>query len=151
MNDAYLTKEGLTNLEKQLHELKTVRRREVAQAITIAKEQGDLSENAEYVTAKEDQRRTEEKITELETTIKHAQIITKSDTSQVDIGNTVVLESDDSTREYQIVGSNEADPLKGKISNESPMGKALLRKKKGDEVIIPTPAGDKLYNLVTIK
>ena len=151
MNDAYLTKEGLDDLQAKLHELKTIRRREIAQAITVAKEQGDLSENAEYVTAKEDQRRTEEKIAELEATVKHAQIITKSDTSEVDIGNTVVLKKDDISREYQIVGSNEADPLKGKISNESPMGKALLHKKKGDAVVIPTPAGDKQYDLVGIK
>jgi len=151
MNDAYLTKEGLHDLQNTLYELKTIRRREIAQAITVAKEQGDLSENAEYVQAKEEQRRTEEKIADLEATVKHARIITKSDTSEVDIGNTVVLKTGDATREYQIVGSKEADPLKGKISNESPMGQALLHKKKGEGVTIPTPAGDKQYDLVEIK
>lgn len=150
MKENYLTKEGLAELQGQLHDLKTVRRREIAEAIHTAKEQGDLSENAEYQQAKEEQHRIEEKIAELETTLKHARIITSSDTSTVDIGNTVTLNCDGKERVYQIVGSKEADPLKGRISNESPMGQAILNRKKGEVVIIPTPTGEKECKIVKI-
>lgn len=143
MKENYLTREGLSDLQERLHELKTVRRREIADAIHAAKEQGDLSENAEYQQAKEEQHRIEEQIAEMETTIKHAQIIGKSSTAQVDIGNTVTLRCNEQERTYRIVGSKEADPLQGKISNESPMGQAILGKKKGEKVMIPTPTGDK--------
>ena len=143
MKEAYLTKAGLDELKEKLTELKTVRRREIADAINAAKEQGDLSENAEYVQAKEEQRRIEEQIAELESTVKHARVIEKSSTDQVDIGNTVTVDCDGAERVYTIVGSNEADPLKGRISNESPMGQALIGKKKGEAVQIPSPAGDK--------
>lgn len=143
MKEAYVTKEGLNELKEKLHELKTVRRREIADAIHTAKEQGDLSENAEYVQAKEEQRRIEEQIAELEATVKHARVIEKSSTDQIDIGNTVVLDCQGKERTYTIVGSNEANPLEGRISNESPMGQALLGKKKGENVSIPTPAGNK--------
>ena len=151
IKEAYLTKEGLAELQDELHSLKTVRRREIAEAITAAKEQGDLSENAEYQQAKDEQRRTEEKIAELEATVKHARIITNSSTEQVDIGNVVTLAWDGKNKEYRIVGSNEADPLQGKISNESPIGKSLLGRKKGEEVAIPTPAGGKKCKIVEIK
>ncbi|MEX1997521.1 MAG: transcription elongation factor GreA [Candidatus Andersenbacteria bacterium] len=150
MKETYLTKEGLTDLQHKLHELKTVRRREIADAIHSAKEQGDLSENAEYVNAKEEQTRIEQQIAELEMTVKNARIITKSNTSIIDVGNTVTLNCAGSERVYRIVGSNEADPLKGRISNESPVGRALLNKKKGDIVLIPTPAGDKECHIVKI-
>jgi len=150
MKEAYLTKSGYDELQERLRELKTVRRREIADAIHAAKEQGDLSENAEYVQAKEEQRRIEEKIAELESTVKHARIITKSSTAQVDVGNTVVLNCDGKEKAYQIVGSNEADPVQGKISNESPMGEALLGKKKGETVQIPVPSGHKECTIVDI-
>lgn len=149
--EQYVTKEGLKALEAQLQELKTVRRREIADAITAAKEQGDLSENAEYQQAKDEQRRMEEKIAELELTVKRAQVIGKSSTEQVDIGNIVTITCDGAEREYRIVGSNEVNPLEGKISNESPIGRALLGKKKGDSAAIPTPAGDKECTIVDIK
>lgn len=150
MNEQYLTKEGLTELQEKLAALKTVRRREIAEAIHAAKEQGDLSENAEYQQAKEEQRRIEEQILALEATVKHARIIEKSDTQTVGIGNTVTLNCQGEKKTYRIVGSNEADPLNGKISNESPMGQALLNKKKGDTVAIPTPGGSKECDIIKI-
>lgn len=150
MKETFLTVEGLTELQEKLHELKTTRRREIADAIHSAKEQGDLSENAEYVNAKEEQSRTEQQIAELEMTVKNARIITASDTTQVDLGNTVTVKCDGKERVYRIVGSNEADPLNGKISNESPVGQALLSRKKGDKVLIPTPAGKKECFVVKI-
>lgn len=143
MKDMYLTKEGMTELQEKLHDLKTIRRREIAEAIHTAKEQGDLSENAEYSSAKEEQSRIEQEIADIESTIKNAQIVTKSTGDKVMIGMTVTLDCDGSERIYRIVGSNEADPLQGKISNESPMGQALLGKAKGEKVSIPTPAGHK--------
>lgn len=150
MKETYLTKEGLNELQGRLHELKTVRRREIADAIHSAKEQGDLSENAEYVNAKEEQTRIEQKIAELEVTLKHARIITAATTSAVGVGNVVTLHCEGKKRVYRIVGSNEADPLNGKISNESPMGEALINKKKGEAVSIPTPAGQKECVIVSI-
>lgn len=150
MKETYLTREGLTELQGKLHELKTTRRREIADAIHSAKEQGDLSENAEYVNAKEEQNRIEQQIAELELTLKSARIITKSDTTQVDVGNTVTVNCDGIKKMYRIVGSNEADPLNGKISNESPVGQALLRHKKGEKVLIPTPTGKKECVIVKI-
>lgn len=151
MKDLYLTREGLEEIQEKLQVLKTTRRREIADAIHTAKEQGDLSENAEYVQAKEEQQRIEEQILDLETTLKHAQVITSVDKHMVSLGCTVTLMCNGSEREYRIVGSNEADPMQGKISNESPMGKALLNKKTGEEVSIPTPAGNKECKVVKIK
>ena len=150
MKENYLTKEGLTELRDQLHDLKTVRRREIAEAIHAAKEQGDLSENAEYQHAKEEQQRIEEKIADLETTIKHARIITSATTEEISVGNTVTLKFDGKKKTYQIVGSNEADPRQGRISNESPIGQALLNKKKGETVSIPTPVGNKDCKIIDI-
>jgi len=151
MGETYLTKEGLQDLQEKLNLLKTVRRREVAEAIHTAKEQGDLSENAEYVNAKEEQRRIEEQIAIIEATIKNAQVITRVGTSQVSVGNTVVLKCNGKELSYRIVGSNEANPLESKISNESPVGRALLGKKKGDTVVIPTPAGKKECEVINIQ
>lgn len=151
MKDQYLTKEGLTELQEKLHELKTIRRREIADAIHAAKEQGDLSENAEYVQAKEEQQRIEDQIIDIETTLKHARVIDKANGNSVSLGNTVTLLCNGKERVYLIVGSNEADPLSGRISNESPMGRALLNKKKGEQVSIPTPAGNKDCKIVEIE
>jgi len=150
MTENYLTKEGLTELRQELHGLKTVRRREIAEAIHAAKEQGDLSENAEYQQAKDEQRRIEEKIAELEATIKHARIITAGSSDVISVGNTVTLKFDGQKKTYQIVGSNEADPRQGRISNESPIGRALLNRKKGENVSIPTPVGEKDCKIMEI-
>lgn len=137
-------------LQDKLHDLKTVRRREIAEAINAAKEQGDLSENAEYVSAKEEQNRIEQQIAEMEVLLKNAQVIEKSDTSVVSIGNTVTLKCNGESKTYHIVGSNEADPLHGKVSNESPLGQALLGKKAKETIQIPTPAGTKECTIVKI-
>jgi transcription elongation factor GreA len=150
MKQTYLTSEGIKELQEKLKELKTVRRREIADAIHSAKEQGDLSENAEYVSAKEEQNRVEQQIAELELTLKNAEVITKTDTSSISVGNTVTLVCAGKEKTYHIVGSNEADPLKGKVSNESPMGKALLGRARGEEVTIPTPIGTKQCKVVEI-
>jgi len=150
MKPTYLTEEGYKELHEKLKELKTVKRREIADAIHSAKEQGDLSENAEYVNAKEEQTRTEQQIAELEAMLKTAEVIAKGVHSEVSIGSTVVLSCDGTEKTYEIVGSNEADPLNGKISNESPIGRALLGHKKGDEMVIPSPAGSRECKIVKI-
>ena len=150
MKETYLTRDGVAELKAKLQELKTVRRREIAEAIHAAKEHGDLSENAEYVDAKEEQRRIEQQIAEIEVVLKSAQIVTKAGTHQVGVGNTVTLMCAGIKKEFTIVGSNEADPLGGKISNESPVGQALLGRKRGDSVVIPTPTGDKDCEIVKI-
>ncbi len=143
MKEQYLTKQGMNELQERLHQLKTVRRREIADAIQAAKEQGDLSENAEYSSAKEEQSRIEQEISELEMTLKNAHVVAKRKTDQVSIGSMVLVECNGQEREYHVVGSNEANPLEGKISNESPMGEALLGAKVGDLVHIPVPSGTK--------
>lgn len=150
IKEQFLTKEGAGVLQEKLHELKTVRRREIADAIHTAKEQGDLSENAEYVTAKEEQRKIEHEIAEIEQTLKNAKVIAKAPTDHVSIGNVVTLTCNGQERVYRIVGSNEANPLEGKISNESPIGHSLLGKQKGDKIIISTPAGDRECQVVRI-
>lgn len=150
MKETYLTEEGLKELQAKLHELKTVRRREIADAIHTAKEQGDLSENAEYVNAKEEQNRLEQQIADIEQMLKNAQLITKSDTQIISLGNKVTVKCNGEEKTYRLVGSNEADPLHGKVSNESPVGKALLGHKAGDSITIPTPTVAKQCEIVSI-
>ena len=147
-----MTRTGLQDLKERLGFLKSERRREIAKAIHTAKDQGDLSENAEYQSAKEEQRRLEEEIADLETTVRHARVITKShDLEHVDLGDTITLGCEGGAEKvYMIVGSNEANPLEGKISNESPMGQALLGQKRGASVEIPTPTGSKRCQIVKI-
>ena len=150
MKETYLTKEGLKDLQEKLLELKTVRRREIADAIHTAKEQGDLSENAEYVSAEEEQRRIETKIAELEVALKNAHLITHVSKHEVNVGTIVKLNCNGQEIVYRIVGSNEADPMAAKISNESPMGQALMGRKKGEKILIPTPAGEKDCEVIEI-
>ncbi len=150
MKPTYLTHEGLKELQDKLTELKTVRRREIAEAINAAKEQGDLSENAEYVSAKEEQNRIEQQIAEMEVLLKSAQVIEKPDTNVVSIGNTVTLKCNGEAKTYHLVGSNEADPLHGKVSNESPIGQALIGRKANETISVPTPAGTKECTIVKI-
>lgn len=142
----YLTREGLKQLEEKLHIYKTEKRPEVIKKIGIAREFGDLSENAEYDAAKDEQARIEAEIEEMESKIRHAVIIDDVDTSKVGIGCTVDLY--DKTFEenvtYKIVGSTESNPLEGLISNESPVGKEILGKKVGDIVNVETPNGTTL-------
>ena len=143
-----LTYEGLKKLEDELEELKVVKRKEVSQKIKEAREQGDLSENAEYDAAKDEQRDIEARIEELEKILKNAEV----DLDKVSIGCQVkILDCEfDEELEYKIVGSTEANSLKGKISNESPVGKALLGKKIGDTVTVSTPAGEFSYKIISI-
>ena len=149
-----LTYEGLKKLEDELENLKVVRRKEVSQKIKEAREQGDLSENAEYDAAKDEQRDIEARIEELEKILKNAEVVVEeeADLDKVSIGCSVkILDCEfDEELEYKIVGSTEANSLKGKISNESPVGKALLGKQVGDTVTVETPAGGFSYKVLSI-
>ena len=149
-----LTYEGLKKLEDELENLKVVRRKEVSQKIKEAREQGDLSENAEYDAAKDEQRDIEARIEELEKILKNAEVVVEeeADLDKVSIGCSVkILDCEfDEELEYKIVGSTEANSLKGKISNESPVGKALLGKQVGDIVTVETPTGEFSYKVLSI-
>ena len=150
-----LTYEGLRKYEDELHELKVVRRQEVAQKIKEAREQGDLSENAEYDAAKDEQRDIEARIEELEKILKNAEVVDEDevDLDKINVGCKVRLldvEFDEEI-EYKIVGSTEANSLKGKISNESPVGKALIGRVVGETVAVDTPAGTFSYKVLEIQ
>lgn len=150
-----LTYEGLKQLEDELHDLKVNRRREVAQKIKEAREQGDLSENAEYDAAKEEQRDIELRIEEIDKILKNAEVVVDEDVdaSVINIGCTVIIKDLEmnETLEYKIVGSTEANSLKGKISNESPVGKALIGAKKGQTIEVETQVGVIRYEIEDIK
>ena len=139
-----LTYAGLKALEDELENLKVVKRKEVAAKIKEAREQGDLSENAEYDAAKDEQRDIEARIDELEQILKNAEVVVEDevDSDKINIGCTVAVydEEFDEEIEFKIVGSTEANSLQGKISNESPVGKALLGREVGDEVVVETQA-----------
>lgn len=147
-----LTLEDIKELEKELEELKVHGRPEMAEKIRVAREFGDLSENAEYDIAKEEQAKMEARIIEIEQKLRNAVIYEKTKTDKVALGHTVKLLDLKTEKElsYEIVGSHQADPFKQKISNESPVGKALLGRKKGDEVVIPTRAGEFRYRIIKI-
>jgi len=150
-----LTYEGLKKLEDELEDLKVNRRKEVADKIKEAREQGDLSENAEYDAAKDEQREIEARIEELEKILKNAEVVVEEDVDVdvINIGCKVkVLDVEfDEELEFRIVGSTEASSLQGKISNESPVGKALLRHKVGDVVEVETQAGVVEYKVLEIQ
>ena len=146
----YLTKEGLEKLKNELDELKTVRRKEVATRIEIAKDMGDLSENAEYNEAKEEQGFIEGRIAELEALLPNAIIIERAGTGTVGIGSTVRVEANGKEKEYTIVGASEADPVKGKIYNESPLGVQFLGKSAGDSVEVKVPSGKTVYHIISV-
>ncbi|MEK7125776.1 MAG: transcription elongation factor GreA [Patescibacteria group bacterium] len=149
----YLTEDGYKKIKEELDHLKKIRRPEIVNRIKEAKELGDLSENAEYADAREEQSFTEGRIMDIEETLKNAQVIAGKDANpdQVDIGDTIKVSKDGEEVVYTIVGSNEADPLNGKISNESPMGEAFLGTKKGDECTVKTPKGEVKYTIVAVK
>ena len=147
----YISEEGLTKLRVELEELVNVRRGEIAQRIHDAKEHGDLSENAEYEDAKNEQAFVEGRIQALESMIKNASLIDEhTSTDHVQIGSTVKVEGDSGPETFMIVGSAEAKPAAGRISNESPVGRALLGRKKGEKVVVKVPAGDFAYTIVEI-
>lgn len=141
--ELYLTQEGLDELKKELDELIQVKRPEVINALKDARAQGDLSENAEYDAARTEQAIVESRIKELEAMLERAVIITKVDTDVVSIGTKVTLEyvDDEEEEEYSIVGSSEADPFTNKISNESPIAKAIMGLKVGSVVSVESPNG----------
>lgn len=148
-----LTAEGKRKLEEELDHLKRVKRPQVAERIRQAKEEGDLRENAEYDDAKMEQGFVEGRIRELETMLKHVQLIDhRNGSSVVSVGCTVtVCEEDEETEEvFTVVGSAEADPSRGRISNESPLGRALLGRKPGDVVQVQTPGGRLNFRIVAI-
>ena len=145
MAEIWLTREEIKKREERLEHLKTTRQLEIAEALKTARAFGDLSENAEYDAAKNEQAKNEYDIAQLENELKHAKIIDEGsiDTTVVSVGATVKMTNtaDKSKMEFKIVGSAETDPLKGRISNESPIGKAMLGHKVGDVVEVTTPGG----------
>ena len=149
----YLTKEKFNELTKELDELKTIKRKEVAENLEYAKALGDLSENAEYQEARELQANIEERIQKIESIIKTAQIVELHHSEVVDVGTKVKLQKDGvkETVLYEIVGSEEADTLKGKISFLSPLGQAVMGKKKGDKFSLTTPKGSVKYSILGIE
>lgn len=153
--EQYLTEEGLKQKEEELEYLKTVARKEVAEKIKVALGYGDLSENAEYDQAKNDQAALEEKIAKLENILRNAVLIDdsgESDNKIVKVGSTVRFKDMESEEfsEYQIVGVVEADPFNGKISNESPVGRAMIGKKRNQIVEVEAPSGLKKYKITKI-
>lgn len=146
----HMTKDGIKELQDELDSL-VARRGEIADSIKTAREQGDLSENAEYHSAKEDQERTESRISEIEHILANTEVIAKPKSDgEVVLGSTVKLKGDSGEKTFSVVGTVEADPLEGKISDESPIGRALLGKKVGDNVEIPTPNDVKNYKVQEI-
>lgn len=145
-----MTKEGIKELQQELDSL-VARRGEIAESIKTAREQGDLSENAEYHAAKDDQERTEARIAELEHILTNTEVISKPRSgSKVVLGSTVKLKGDSGVKTFIVVGTVEADPLEGKVSDESPIGQALIGKSVGDAVEITTPNDTKKYKITDI-
>lgn len=152
MDKYYLTKERLEELKVEFEDLKTSKRKEVAERLKRAKEFGDLSENSEYNEAREEQSRVETRIFELDELLKRAVIIKKSASSErVEVGSTVTAKKNGFVVSYTIVGSNEAKPEEGKISNESPIGLVFIGKKVGDTATVKTPTGIVAYQITKIE
>lgn len=148
----YLTAERLMELKRELEDLKLQGRRRVAERLKRAKEFGDLSENSEYTEAKEEQETVERRIMELEEILKNAVVIKQGGgTDHITIGSTVTARTDSRVCHYQIVGSNEAKPEEGKISNESPLGRAFLNHRVGESIVVQTPSGEQVYYLTKIE
>lgn len=144
-----ITEEGKRELEAELEELKG-RRGAIADKIAEARDFGDLSENAEYDSAREEQGLVESRIAEIEDILLNAELIKAGKSSKVNLGSKVELKTGKKTVVYSVVGPVEADPLEGKISNESPIGVALMGKKVGDSVMITTPKGEIVYEIMTV-
>lgn len=153
MNEQIITQEGYDKIKDELNYLTTTKRKEIAERIERAKELGDLSENAEYSEAKDAQALNEGRILELASILKNVTIVQNGlSKGEVVMGSRVtVITSDGQERHYTIVSFNEADPLNGKISNESPLGVAFLRRKKGEEVEVETPRGIMKYKIKNIE
>ena len=152
MSKQYLTKERLEEFKAELDDLKNKRRNDVAQRLRQAKEYGDLSENSEYAEAREEQANVEMRIFEIEDLLKSAVIIEKNGSADVvAVGSVVTIKKGDKTSTYAIVGKYEAKPEEGRISDESPLGKAFLGHKPGDKVAVATPAGSATYEILKIE
>ncbi|HSX14373.1 MAG TPA: transcription elongation factor GreA [Candidatus Saccharimonadales bacterium] len=150
--DFYLTTEGVSKLKEELDDLISNQRPKIAVRLKEAKEYGDLSENAQWDDAKDQQAFVEGRISEIENILKHSQIIeAPKDASIVGLGSIVHVEVEEGVQKYHIVGSPEANPDEGKISNESPIGKALMGCKKGDEVEVEVPSGTITYKIKRIE
>lgn len=149
----YITKENKAALEAELKELSGPRRREILGTVEYAKALGDLSENAEYHSAREEQAKLEERIAQIEHILKHAEVVDVSGSDVVNIGSTVVVEKEgeSNTRTFQIVGSEETDMLSGKISYKSPIGSALFGRKAGEAIRVVTPKGDIVYRIISVR
>jgi transcription elongation factor GreA len=154
VKEVILTSEGYERLKKEIEELSTVKRREVAERIRVAREFGDIAENAEYDDAKNEQMLLEHRIATLEERLRDARVISKKDVAKdvVSIGSKVKLRdvAARETVEYHIVGSAEANPAQNKLSNESPVGKAIIGKKKGETVEVSAPRGTLKYKILEI-
>lgn len=146
-----LTAEGVEALKTELKELSTTKRHEIAQRLKDAKADGDLSENSAWDAARDEQGFVEGRISEIEHILKHSKLIQHGDSNTVELGSTVHLELEDGHQHYTIVGKTEANPDEGKISNESPIGKALIGKKQGEEIEINVPSGTLKYKILEVK
>ena len=150
MTLSIISREGYQKLVDELNMLTTQRRREIAERIEQAKELGDLSENAEYSDAKEDQAFNEGRILELSNLLKTLTVVDPPVDSRVGMGSKLVVETNAGQKEFTIVSFNEADPLNGKISNESPLGRALLNHVAGDKIKVNTPKGYAEYTIISV-
>jgi len=151
MEDQIISQEGYDKLEKELEYLKSVKRREIADRIQKAKDMGDLSENAEYAEAKDAQAFNDGRIAELGMMLKNLTVVQQTkENGVVSMGSKVLARVNDKEKEFIIVSFNEADPMEGKISNESPIGRSLLNKKKGEKVRVETPRGEMEYEILSV-
>ena len=153
-NKVYLTNEGFLEIEEELNHLKEVKRPEVIKALKDARALGDLSENADYDAARNEQAQVEGRIKELELLLEEAELIEKKDTDKIALGATVTIkyiDDDDDVEEYRIVGSKEADPSNDKISNESPLAKAVMGHKVGEVCVVESPNGNYNVEIMEIK
>ena len=151
-NTQYVSQKKYNELESELKTLKTTTIPEIATRIDEAKQLGDLSENAEYHDARDQMSWTQSRVKEIEHILQFAEIISGgSENGVVTIGTTVVVKVNGKEKEYMIVGAQEADPLSGKISNESPLGEAFMGKKKGDKIAVEVPAGVQEYKIIGVK
>ncbi len=151
MTDQIISPEGYNKLKEELENLSTVKRREIAERIEAAKELGDLSENAEYADAKEAQAFNEGRIGEIFNLLKNLKVVESKGSGAVGMGSKITVVSDGRERQFEIVSFNEADPLVGKISNESPIGEAFLNRQAGEKVKVVTPKGEVEYKILKIE
>jgi len=151
-NTQYLSQEKKDELEEELKKLKEVKTQELAKRIDEARQMGDLSENAEYHSAREELAWTQSRVKQIEFILDNAEIISSDDnTGTINLGSFITIKGPAGEKEYTIVGGQEADPMSGKISNDSPLGSAFMGKKKGDKVEVTLPAGVQQYKITSVK